>query len=342
MLQTALTLQLARDQLLIESRLRDTETRLNAARQAEEYLELQKAENLSLREEMDRLRLDVDQSRLRAVASTTSLSRSVSGSSSASGSLSRTLGVELQHRLLGIGAAPSDMDRTISAPARIDTGERRVASDASFTEETVVRVRHHRRKPDRKISPSSSLRRDSVDAAELASLASIDDVSDTDEETDVIVRAVDAGVQAPIEPRSVVAASVQTSPLALRELLGRELDVSVHALDAALDAALSNPKPAPPPYTTTVVHTAPSMPIAPPQLTSSHTLAAVFVLGAMLAILLIRLVRLGEHVTTIVCEPPSSFDQAAGDWFAPSDRAVWVQQLAFTLGRYSGAHRVPT
>nr|XP_019005016.1 uncharacterized protein I203_01860 [Kwoniella mangroviensis CBS 8507]OCF68477.1 hypothetical protein I203_01860 [Kwoniella mangroviensis CBS 8507] len=85
----------------LESEVKRLESDLSVARQAESHLDVQKQENLALKETIDRMRFDLDEARAQAANAAGSSGHRVQASgSSAGGTLSRNLGDELSRRLL--------------------------------------------------------------------------------------------------------------------------------------------------------------------------------------------------------------------------------------------------
>ncbi|WVQ69388.1 uncharacterized protein L199_007605 [Kwoniella botswanensis] len=85
----------------LESEVKRLESDLSVARQAESHLDVQKQENLALKETIDRMRFDLDEARAQAANSAgASGYRAQPSGSSGGGTLSRNLGDELSRRLL--------------------------------------------------------------------------------------------------------------------------------------------------------------------------------------------------------------------------------------------------
>ncbi|WWD07540.1 hypothetical protein V865_005641 [Kwoniella europaea PYCC6329] len=85
----------------LESEVKRLESDLSVARQAESHLDVQKQENLALKETIDRMRFDLDEARAQAANSAgASGHRAQPSGSSGGGTLSRNLGDELSRRLL--------------------------------------------------------------------------------------------------------------------------------------------------------------------------------------------------------------------------------------------------
>ncbi|WWD21593.1 hypothetical protein CI109_106079 [Kwoniella shandongensis] len=93
-----------REVAALEAEVKRIETDLNVARQAESHLDVQKQENLQLKETIDRMRFDLEEARVaaaNAVGGSHQRGTSAAGSSTA-GTLSRNLGDELNRRLMHV------------------------------------------------------------------------------------------------------------------------------------------------------------------------------------------------------------------------------------------------
>ncbi|KGB80153.2 hypothetical protein CNBG_5991 [Cryptococcus deuterogattii R265] len=88
----------------LESEVKRLETDLSQARQAESHLQVQKQENLVLKETIDRMRFELDEARAAAALAGGGTGRSAgsAAASSAGGTLSRNLGDELGRRLVAV------------------------------------------------------------------------------------------------------------------------------------------------------------------------------------------------------------------------------------------------
>jgi hypothetical protein len=106
------------------------------ARQAESVLEVQKQENLQLKETIDRMRFDLDEARAAAANGSGGHIRGVTAGSSNGGTMSRNLGDELNRRL---------MDAEMQLP-------RQEEDDGESVVETIVTTQR-RRKIGRTTSP---------------------------------------------------------------------------------------------------------------------------------------------------------------------------------------------
>ncbi|OXG46619.1 hypothetical protein C355_05420 [Cryptococcus neoformans Th84] len=88
----------------LEDEIKRLEADLSRARQAESHLQVQKQENLALRETIDRMRFDLDEARAAAALAGGGAGRGIGSAtaSSAGGTISRNLGDELGRRLMAV------------------------------------------------------------------------------------------------------------------------------------------------------------------------------------------------------------------------------------------------
>ncbi|WWC86793.1 uncharacterized protein L201_001672 [Kwoniella dendrophila CBS 6074] len=132
----------------LETEVKRLESDLSVARQAESHLDVQKQENLALKETIDRMRFDLDEARAQAAnAVGFSGHRAQASGSSAGGTLSRNLGDELNKRLME--AQPleehSDEDEVVETVVttqrtRKKGGRNNGQSGATPPEEPIIRV----------------------------------------------------------------------------------------------------------------------------------------------------------------------------------------------------------
>ncbi|WRT64675.1 uncharacterized protein IL334_001609 [Kwoniella shivajii] len=95
----------------LESEVKRLESDISVARQAESHLDVQKQENLALKETIDRMRFDLDEARAQAAnAVGGSLLRATASGSSGPGTLTRNLGDEINKRLLDAQKLEEDSD----------------------------------------------------------------------------------------------------------------------------------------------------------------------------------------------------------------------------------------
>lgn len=121
-----------------EMRIKELEDEVAAAHAAEHDLRSQKAANLSLKEELNRLRLEIDAANTRQQAAS-------SNGSSQHASVSRSLGRELERRLAAMNddepGSGSDTEGENDAMAALKRSTSSASSSGSFIEETVTRIR---------------------------------------------------------------------------------------------------------------------------------------------------------------------------------------------------------
>lgn len=89
--------QFTREVQVLEAEVKRLEQDLSLARQAESHLEVQKQENLALKETIDRMRYELDEAK--AIATNVGGHTRNATGSSGPGTLSRNLGDELHRRL---------------------------------------------------------------------------------------------------------------------------------------------------------------------------------------------------------------------------------------------------
>lgn len=93
----------------LEAEVKRLETEVTVARKAESILEIQKQENLQLKETIDRMRFDLDEARAVAASGKPTHTRG-STAGSAGGTMSRNLGDEINRRLLDAQAVEEEED----------------------------------------------------------------------------------------------------------------------------------------------------------------------------------------------------------------------------------------
>ncbi|WWC68057.1 uncharacterized protein I206_101976 [Kwoniella pini CBS 10737] len=131
----------------LESEVKRLETDLSVARQAESHLDVQKQENLALKETIDRMRFDLDEARAQAAnAAGSSGHRAQASGSSGGGTLSRNLGDELSRRLMDAQKLQEESDEDEVVETVVTTqrtrkkGTRNVAQSGTTAEEPIFRI----------------------------------------------------------------------------------------------------------------------------------------------------------------------------------------------------------
>ncbi|WVW78339.1 hypothetical protein I302_100293 [Kwoniella bestiolae CBS 10118] len=132
----------------LESEVKRLESDLSTARQAESHLDVQKQENLALKETIDRMRFDLDEARAQAAnAAGSSNHRAQASRSSGGGTLSRNLGDELSRRLMDAQKSEEESDEGEVVETVVTTqrtrkkGSRMTAQPgASSEEQPLIRI----------------------------------------------------------------------------------------------------------------------------------------------------------------------------------------------------------
>ncbi|ORY24001.1 hypothetical protein BCR39DRAFT_548111 [Naematelia encephala] len=95
----------------LEAEIKRLESDLSVARQAESVLEVQKQENLQLKETIDRIRFDLEEARAAAASAVGGAGHTRMGTqSSGFGTISRNLGDEINRRLMDVDKVPKEDD----------------------------------------------------------------------------------------------------------------------------------------------------------------------------------------------------------------------------------------
>lgn len=94
----------------LEAEVKRLESELATARRAESVLEIQKQENLQLKETIDRMRFDLEEAKNNAANAGKGHGRTATSNSSVEGTMSRNLGDEISRRLQDAQAVPEEED----------------------------------------------------------------------------------------------------------------------------------------------------------------------------------------------------------------------------------------
>lgn len=132
----------------LEDEVKRLEAELSRARQAESHLQVQKQENLALKETIDRMRFDLDEARAAAALAGGGTGRSTgsAAASSVGGTISRNLGDELGRRLVAVERVEEEevedgfVETIVTTQRTRKVGGRSAQSAGSPSQDPAVRI----------------------------------------------------------------------------------------------------------------------------------------------------------------------------------------------------------
>lgn len=130
-----MTAKAAQEIETLESAVKRLESDLSTARQAESYLEIQKQENLQLKETIDRMRYELDEARGAAALGGVHTRGTTTSGISMPGTVSKSLGAEIERRLVQLQDQRDEAEEEEGDGSIIETvvtTQRRVSIDCEW------------------------------------------------------------------------------------------------------------------------------------------------------------------------------------------------------------------